>query len=384
MTYYPAFAQLLNQYLQAQDRTPTWLAKRLGINPGTVNRWLNLDMRPGSPDMVARVADILGVHSSPERHKLLVAAGYGYQELPHSSRAEATSSDERIRSTDTVRQHNLPPQLTPFVGRQQELTDISSMLAQSDCRLITVLGIGGVGKTRFALKVAEHRGDTFSDGVCFVPLAGLESAASLITTLADALGFSFYDARDLQVQLLRYLRHKEMLLVLDNFEHLLEGTSLVTEILKHAPGVKLLVTSRTRLNLPWEWVFALEGLAVPVMEEQEDKESFSAVQLFLYHARRVSRGFSPTSSNTADIVRVCQVVEGMPLALELIASWVRVLSCHEILVRLQQGLDLLATTSQEALERHRSMRRGVRTLLAVAFHRGARGISPSLYLPRWL
>lgn len=263
---------------------------------------------------------------------------------------------ERIRVADTARHHNLPAQPTPFVGRQEEVAEIASLLAHPDCRVLTIVGPGGVGKTRLAVQVAGRVADTFLNGVALVPLAGLRSAALLATALARALDFVFYGAADPTAQLLDYLRQKELLLVLDSFEHLQAGAGLVAEVLQSAPQVKILITSRARLNLSWEWTFELDGLAVPEAQPPRGLESYSAVQLFVQRARRVQRHFSLAPADQPAIARVCELVEGLPLALELAATWVRVSTCQEIATEIGRGLDFLTTSSPDIPERHQSMR----------------------------
>jgi predicted ATPase len=140
--------------------------------------------------------------------------------------------------------HNLPTQTTPFVGREAELTELARLLTDSAVPLVTILGSGGMGKTRLALEAAETQLSNFTDGVYFVPLAPLTSADSIVPAMAEALNFSFYGGSTPQQQLLDYLRQKTMLLILDSFEHLLDGVGLVTNILQIAPGVKVLTTSR--------------------------------------------------------------------------------------------------------------------------------------------
>ncbi|MCZ7570278.1 MAG: NB-ARC domain-containing protein [Ardenticatenaceae bacterium] len=162
-----------------------------------------------------------------------------------------------------VRRHNLPLQPTSFVGREAELEALARRLADPGCRLVTIVGPGGIGKTRLAIQAAAQHFDAFLHGVTFVPLTPVSSPEHVIPAVAAALGCSFYGREEPKVQLLKYLGAKELLLVLDNFEHLREGTDLIVDLLEGAPEVKLLVTSRERLNLRAEWLFAIEGLAYP-------------------------------------------------------------------------------------------------------------------------
>ncbi len=175
----------------------------------------------------------------------------------------------------------LPLQPTTFVGRESELARIAQLLADPACRLLTVVGSGGIGKTRLALQAAANQRSRFAHGVSFVPLVSVLSPDRLATAIAAAIGIEFYDAANPQVQLVQYIHLKQLLLLLDSFEHLLGGTSLLSEMLQAAPGVKILITSRERLNLQEEWVLTLEGLPFPTDQGIEPLESYSAVQLFV-------------------------------------------------------------------------------------------------------
>jgi predicted ATPase/DNA-binding SARP family transcriptional activator len=265
------------------------------------------------------------------------------------------------------RPHNLPHQSTPFVGREKELAEIKHLLlADSTCRLVTLIGPGGIGKTRLGIEAA--RGLSASRRVCFVPLAPISSANFLISAIADELGLSFHGSADPKQQLMAYLRDKELLLVLDNFEHLLpapegtkeeggeDGTTLVAEILGQAPPVKILVTSRERLNLSAEWVFTVPGLSFPEGNDLAGIESSSAVQLFIQRARQVRQHIGWHPMERASIVRICRLVGGMPLGIELAAAWVAILPVIEIPQEIERNLDFLSTTMRDLPERHRSMR----------------------------
>lgn len=279
---------------------------------------------------------------------------------------------ERLAYIDTpiTQRHNLPIQLIPFVGREEELAQLAQLLTNPTCRLLTIVGPGGIGKTRLAIRAARAQIGLYLHGIYLASLAATISAEFLVSALADALNFSFHGPEDPKIQLLNYLREKELLLVLDNFEHLLPpagagkpgGAGLLVEILTHAPEVKLLVTSRERLNLPGEWLFEIGGLSTPppisfLAGEEPAKllENYSAVALFLQAARRVLPGFWLAAGTLAAVAHLCQLVEGMPLALELAAGWVRSLSCAEIVQELEQNLSFLVTSQRHVSERHQSM-----------------------------
>lgn len=251
--------------------------------------------------------------------------------------------------------HNLPSQPTPFIGRENEIRDITTTLQDSNCRLLTLVGAGGIGKTRLALEAAANLLGTFENGVFFINLAPLESPDLMIPTIADALKFVFFGLSDHRQQLLNFLRHKNLLLVLDNIEHLLDGTDLLTAILATAPQIKMLVTSREVLNLQEEWTYRVSGLSVPETTRFTTADSYSGVKLFLESARRIQRQFS-LEHHKEHILKILHLVDGMPLGIELATAWLRTLSPEQIAHEIEHNMDFLATSMRNVPERHRSMR----------------------------
>lgn len=271
----------------------------------------------------------------------------------------------------SVPPHNLPVQATQFIGRATDLVDLDERLADPDVRLITITGPGGIGKTRLALALAERQlqtrlqllqpapvqpGHPFSDGIYFVSLAPISSTDFVAQAIAEGLNFPLSAREASEVQLLDYLRTRQMLLVLDNFEHLLTDTSLVSDIIQTAPRVKILVTSRERLNLAEEIVWNISGLEFAKLETMEEALTYEAVQLFIQSARRVRADFALRTINLPDLNRLLRLVQGMPLAIELAAAWLNMFSVAEISTEICQSLDLLATELRNVPDRHRNIR----------------------------
>ncbi|CAN5857605.1 hypothetical protein BH10CHL1_BH10CHL1_31700 [soil metagenome] len=255
--------------------------------------------------------------------------------------------------------HHLPQLSTGFVGRDQELSELAGLLADSTCRLLTVVGPGGIGKTRLAIQVAASQHARFANGVAFVALAPVVSVDFLPAAIGSALEFSFFGAEEPLYQIMRYLRDKQLLLVMDNFEHLLVGSGCLAELLHAAPQLKILATSRERLNLREEWVFTLDGLAYPpeacAATTENYAGNYSAVQLFVQRARQVQHHFS-LADDLPSVLSICRQVEGMPLGLELAASWLRAMPCQQIAARMASSFDFLTTPLRNMPERHRSLR----------------------------
>jgi len=249
-----------------------------------------------------------------------------------------------------------PPQPTFFVGRNKEIEDIVGLINNPHCRLLTLSGPGGIGKTRLAIETARQRFSTLSDGSAFISPQNLTSKEAILTALAESLQIRLSPDRGSCEQVLECLAEKYLLLVLDSFEYVPESIILLTDILQHAPHVKILTTSRELLNLMEEWVYEIGGLSIPASDFENDIEHYGAVQLFMHNARRIHHSFVLTLENKPAVSRICRLVGGMPLGLELASAWVRALPCDTIADEIRRGLDILEATAHNSPLRHRSIR----------------------------
>jgi predicted ATPase/DNA-binding XRE family transcriptional regulator len=334
-----AFGSLLKQHRRAAWLTQEDLAERSGLSVRTIRGLERGEGHSPRSDTVDLLARAMGL--SEEEHNLFAAA---------TKRGSATAPA-------TVSEPILPLAPTRLVGRERELAEVSDLLRRPEVRLLTLTGTAGVGKTHLAVETARKVADHFSDGVVFVALAPLGDPALMVPTAARSLGLSETEDQDSREVLCSYLRWKRLLLVFDNFEHLIEAATEVAEVLEACPNLTVLVTSRASLRLRGEQEYPVGPLTMPDPDPPPTREEVAGSpsgRLFLERARAASPAFRLTEGNAGTVAAICWQLAGLPLALELAAARVRFLSPASLLARLGQALS--SGGARDLPERQRTMR----------------------------
>lgn len=286
---------------------------------------------------------------------------------------ETVALYQRLQSGTVQPPHNLPPPINAFVGRKTELQLALDRLQDANCRLLSVVGPGGVGKSRFSAEIARRTIEpdyalakgSFADGVFLVTLADIEpqeaTATALLNAIAEAVDLDLHGSATPRHQLFAFVRDKSLLLLLDNLEHFLahrdvtRTLNVLTSLLHKAAGLKLLITSREILNLPAEWVVQLRGLHYPTISTASDLAEYDALALFVRRAQQARAGYQLAADDAPAVVELCQLLDGLPLGIELAASWIRYLSCAEIVSEIRSGLARLESTTRHVAQRHRTL-----------------------------
>ncbi|MBV9449225.1 MAG: tetratricopeptide repeat protein [Streptosporangiaceae bacterium] len=271
--------------------------------------------------------------------------------------------EERQRQADPVRSaepaENVPSPLTRLIGRDEEAAAIQALVLRADVRLITIVGAPGIGKSRLATHAAAMVAPTFPDGIWYVPLEPISDAGLVVSAIAKALGVKESTGQPLLQSLREFLRQRRLVLLLDNFEHVLEAAPAVAEILTACPGVKVLATSRAGLHIRGEWLWPVSPLAAPDNGRQVSLTAaarFPAVELFVDRARAVQPTFALTETNAGDVCRICADLDGLPLAIELVAARSRTLTPAELVDRLGDRLALLTNGPRDLPPHQRTLR----------------------------
>lgn len=346
------FAQLLRDRRKALRLTQAELAERAGLSFSAVQK-LEAGQRRPSHQLAEALADALRIAPKDRTRFLRLARGGGEEE-------------ESIP-------HNLPAQLTPLIGREQELASLTASLTGEGARLVTVMGPPGIGKTSLALRVAERLLESFPDGVFMVPLSPVREAAGVTRAIAATLGLRDTGHESLSISVRDYLRSKRMLLLLDNFEQVVSAATLVTDLLERCPNLKVLVTSREALRVRGERQVQVSPLATPSTTNPppfDELLDYAAVRMFVERARDVAPRFSLTPENASPVAAVCAHLDGLPLAIELVAARTRLLPPQTLLARLEgrgsalgggreSPLQVLAGGARDLPDRHRTLRNAI-------------------------
>lgn len=342
--YLPAFGEVVVRYRRAAGLTQEELAERATLGVRTL-RYLEQGTSRPQRETVRLIAEALGL------------AGAEYAAFEHAARARRTPGPQvaPLRAAP----QNLPAPVTSLVGRAEERAGIAAMVRDEEIRLVTITGLGGVGKTRLGLAVAADLLPDFPDGLFFVPLAGIRESAFVIPAIARALDIREAAGQTTREALIGYLRTKRLLLLLDNFEHILPATFVVADLLAICPKMKIVVTSRAPLRVRGEHEWSVDPLPFPAAHEAADVRIVArspAVELFRQRAVAVKREFRLTAENAGTVATICAKVDGLPLAIELAASRVRSLSPATLLTRLERRLALLTSGGQDLPARQQTLR----------------------------
>ncbi|MBA3868931.1 MAG: helix-turn-helix domain-containing protein, partial [Anaerolineae bacterium] len=249
----------------------------------------------------------------------------------------------------------LPMSSLKLIGREDEFQRANELLNQVDCRLLSIIGLGGVGKTQLALQIGQQQRGSFKDGVRLISFVSLNISDYMLSLWAETFGLRLNGYETIENQILDFLVDKKLLIILDSFENVLASSKFLSLLIQHAPQVKLLVTSRERLNLSQEWSLPLFGLKYPDAKSR-DALNFPAVKLFIDTARRIRSDFHVGETEAQAITNICSTLAGMPLGIEMAASWVGVLSCQELADLVRHHVQILEHRHYDVPDRHKTMR----------------------------
>ena len=351
------FADLLRHYRMAAGMSQDALAERAGISVESIGKLERGKYTVPRFSTVSLLADALSL--TPERRASVLAAARPFSDSPRFDEDQTASADAPIRGELVGGLHGLPSSLTPLLGREHEEAAITRMLQRDRVRLLTITGLGGVGKTRLAVQVASAARTSFPEGVFFVGLAALREPDLVLPTIGQALGLRERDGQPPTELLALHVGTRQMLLVLDNFEHLMAAATDLSVVLAQCPALRVLVTSRAPLYVRGEQEFALHPLSIPVegkLPALDGLEACAAIQLFVQRVTAVQPSFALSTGNLAAVTAICRRLDGLPLALELAAPHLKVFTPAELLARLSQRLKVLTGGPRDLPARQQTLR----------------------------
>jgi predicted ATPase/transcriptional regulator with XRE-family HTH domain len=356
------FGDLLRYLRERAELSQRELALQVGYHYSYMSRIEKNERMPDSATLMARFIPALGLEDEPKWTERLLRLAASEEKTMAPRKASQTAVAPLLKPDSAVPTFEfplspLPLSLTPLLGREKEVAAVTKILSRFNVRLVTLIGPPGVGKTRLAVQVANEAADMFAHGVQFIDFAPVSEPSGFLSALGRGLGVNDIPDVPLMTRLVQALRQKNVLLVLDNFEQLIEAAPQVHQLLSNAPEIKVLVTSREALHITGENEFTVSPLSLPQdLPKEQDLTQFPAIQLFIERARAVQPNFQLTPENTPAVLEICRRLDGLPLAIELAAARVKALSPQAMLSQFNRRFDWLAPNKRAEQSSRQTLR----------------------------